>query len=181
MVRFANDYKRLQTQANALKSDNPTAHDLVVRAKAAIETGQFEQAHQRLREAIQAQLAAAQTARTLRERAQAAEDAQMLGAASATAVDARVALTEAKYLKAAELFGQAADYVPSGYPDDWGKYLSDRASAFYRQGDERGDNEALRRSIAIFRSVLERLPFARRSSNGHASACRSIGEGAPAI
>jgi outer membrane PBP1 activator LpoA protein len=156
LVRVANDYKRLQAQAAALNSDNSTARDLVVRAKTAIDIGQLEQAHQLLREARQAQLAAAQTARQLRERAQAAEDAQMLGAASATAVEAGVALTEAKYLEAAELFGQAAGYVPRAYPDDRAKYSSDQASAFYRQGDERGDNAALLRSIAIFRLAAER-------------------------
>ena len=182
LLRVANDYKRLQAQAAALNSDNPLARDLVTQAKAAIGIGKFGQAHQLLRQATQAQLAAAQTARQLRERAQAAEDAQMLGAASATAVDAGVALTEAKYLEAAELFGQAAEYVPPAYPDEQGKYLLDQASAFYRQGDERGDNEALGRCIAIFRLLLktqtrERVPLDwANTQNNLGNALRTLGE-----
>ena len=63
----------------------------------------------------QAQLAAAQEARKLREQAQAAEEAQMLGAANATAVEAGVALTERHYTQAAKLFGEAAEYAPTGH------------------------------------------------------------------
>jgi hypothetical protein len=76
-----------------------------------------------LREATQAQIAAAQEARKLKEQAQAAEDAQMLGAASSTAAEGGVALTERRYLEAAELFGQAADYVPNEHASERGKYL----------------------------------------------------------
>ena len=113
--RVANDYKRLQGQAAALNPDNAIARDLVTQAKAAIDAGQFERAHDLLHEAKQAQLAAAQQARKLREQAEAAEDAQMLGAANATAVEADIALTEGNYRQAAELFGEAAGYVPSGH------------------------------------------------------------------
>ena len=153
--RVANDYKRLQEQAAALNLDNATARDLVTEARAAINAGQFERAHQLLRDATRAQLAAAEAARRLREQAQAAEDAQMLGAASATAVDAGVALTEGMYRHAAELFGQAAEYVPAGHSDERSGYLSGQASALCRQGDERGDNDALRRSVEIYRLILE--------------------------
>jgi tetratricopeptide (TPR) repeat protein len=151
--RVAKDYKRLQAQAAALKPDNPTARDLVTQARAAIKAGQFERAHELLRGATQAQLAAAQAARKLREQAQAAEDAQMLGAASVTAVNAGVALTEGKYQEAAELFGQAAEYVPQGHPDERGGYLSDQAGALYRQGYELGDNAALIKSIGISKQL----------------------------
>src|SRR5271165_3379610 len=79
----------------------------------------------------------------------------MLGAASVTAVDAGVALTEGKYRQAAELFGQAADYVPPEHPDERSSYLSGQANALYRQGDERGDNDALLSSIETFRLILK--------------------------
>src|SRR5271166_3804911 len=64
----------------------------------------FERAHELLRQATQAQIAAAQEARKLNEQAQAAEDAQMLGAAGSTAAEGDVALTERRYLEAADLF-----------------------------------------------------------------------------
>ena len=98
--------------------------------------------------------------------AQAAEDAQMLGAASTTAVNAGVALTEGKYREAAELFGQAVEYVPAGYSDERSSYLLSQANALYRQGDERGDNAALRRPLKY---------SATRSRKGPSSACRSTG------
>src|SRR6478672_9056583 len=83
--RVANDYKRLQAQVAALNLDTPTAKALVEQAKPEIDAGHFGRARELLRRATQAQIAAAQEARKLREQAQAAEDAQMLGAAQSTA------------------------------------------------------------------------------------------------
>ena len=99
LSKVAGDYKRLQAQVAALNPDNPTARKLVDEAKPEIEAGHFERAHELLRQATQAQIAAAQEARKLKEQAQAAEDAQMLGAASSTAAEGDVALTERRYLR----------------------------------------------------------------------------------
>ena len=44
----------------------------------------------------------------------------MLGAASSTAADGDVAMTERRYLEAAGLFGQAANYVTSGHSSERG-------------------------------------------------------------
>ena len=121
LTKAAADYRRLQSQARiaaALARDNPIAQNLVAQAKAEINDGHLAQAHELLRQATQAQLAAAHAARKLRERAQAAEDAQMLGAASATAAEGGLALTERHYTEAANLFGRASEYVPSGPPGE---------------------------------------------------------------
>jgi hypothetical protein len=112
--KIAADYKRLQSQATttaALTRDNPVAQALVVQANGEINDGHLAKAREMLRQATQAQLAAAELARNLREQAQAAEDAQMLGAASATATEGDVALTERHYTEATDLFGKAAGYV----------------------------------------------------------------------
>ena len=101
LTKVANDYKRLQAQAAALNPDNPTARDLVKNAQAEIDAGHFPKAHQLLQEATQAQIAAAQQARQLREQAQAAEEAQLIGAAASTAVEGDLAVTERDYLQAA--------------------------------------------------------------------------------
>jgi hypothetical protein len=85
--KAAIDYQRLQAQLAALKPDNPTAKALVEQAKSETDAGHFEHAHELLRQATQAQIAAAQKAHKLQEQAQAAEDAQMLGAASSTAAE----------------------------------------------------------------------------------------------
>ncbi|HET7879636.1 MAG TPA: hypothetical protein VFL55_02050 [Acetobacteraceae bacterium] len=155
LVRVANDYKRLQAQAAALSPENPTARDLATRAKAEIDAGHLEHAHELLRQATRVQIAAAQQARQLREQAQLAEDRQMLGAAGSTAAEAEVALTERRYAQAADLFDEAARYVPAGHPDDRLGYLNRQADALWRQGDERGDNSALQHAIQIDRRVLE--------------------------
>jgi hypothetical protein len=60
--RIANDYKRLQDQAAALRPNDATARDIVAQAEVAIVSGQFAQARHLLREAKQVQLATALTA-----------------------------------------------------------------------------------------------------------------------
>jgi tetratricopeptide (TPR) repeat protein len=156
--KAAIDYQRLQAQLAALKPDNPTAKVLVEQAKPEIDAGHFDHAHELLRQATQAQIAAAQEARKLKEQAQAAEDAQMLGAASSTAAEGSIAMTERRYQEAAQLFAQAADYVPAAHASEHGGYLTREADAFYEQGDQRGDNDALRSSIEVYGRVLTHHP-----------------------
>src|SRR4029077_13058473 len=98
---------------------------------------------------------AAQQAYQIQDQARAAGDAQMLGAAQSTAAEADVAMTERRYLEAAELFGQAANYVPSGHASEKGGYLLRQGDALYQQGDQRGDNDALRSSIDVYRAALQ--------------------------
>ncbi len=158
LTKVAGDFKRLQAQAAALNPENPTAKALVDEAKPEIDAGHFDRAHELLREATQAQIGAAQEARKLKEQAQAAEDAQMLGAASSTAAEGDVALTERRYSEAADLFGQATGYVSSGHASEHGGYLRRQANALYRQGDERGDNSALRSAIEVYGRALADYP-----------------------
>jgi tetratricopeptide (TPR) repeat protein len=161
LSKVAADYQRLQVQVSALNLDNSTAKALVEQAKPEIDAGHFERARELLRQATQTQIAAAQEARKLKEHAQTAEDAQMLGAASSTAAEGDVAMTERHYTESAELFGQAADYVPTGHTSEQGGYLLRQADAQYRQGDERGDNDALRSSIDVYRRAVADFPHER--------------------
>src|SRR6185295_13007470 len=69
LTNIAKDYKRLQAQAAALNPDNAVARDLVTQSKAEIEAGHLERARVLLRQATQAQIAAAQEADKLREQA----------------------------------------------------------------------------------------------------------------
>jgi hypothetical protein len=108
LTKIANDYKRLQEQVAALSPENPVAKKLVEQAKPEIDAGHFERADDLLREAEQAELAAADQAEKLANQAIAARDARKLGAASVKAARADVALTQRHYKEAAELFGQAA-------------------------------------------------------------------------
>jgi len=155
LTRVAGDYKRLKAQVAAFSPDNPTARALVEQAKHEIDAGHFARARELLHQATEAQLTAAVEARKLKVQAQAAEDSQMLGAASSTSAGGEVALTEREYRQAAELFARAASYVPPGHPDERGDYLARQADALYQQGDERGDNAALRSAIEVYQHVLQ--------------------------
>ena len=161
LTKVATDYKRLQTQVAALNPDNPTARDLVERAKSEIAAGHFAAAHQLLLQARKAQIAAAQEAAKLAEQAQAARDAQLLGAAASAAAEGDLTMTELHYAQAADLFKQAAGLVPAGHPEETTNYSQRQADALYRQGDERGDNAALKQSIDTWRLVLQQRPRAR--------------------
>jgi hypothetical protein len=141
--KAAKDYKRLQAQVAVLDPDNPAAKALVEQAKLEINGGHFDRAHELLQQATQEQIAAAQKARKLREQAQTAEDSQMLGAASSTAAEGDVAMTERNYKDAADLFRQAADDIPSGHNSEHDNYLMRQEDAFYRQGES---SETTRRS-----------------------------------
>jgi tetratricopeptide (TPR) repeat protein len=182
LSKVAGDYKRLKAQVAALNLNNPIAKALVEEAKPEIEAGHFERAHELLRQATQVQIAAAQEARKLKEQAQAAEDAQMLGAADSTAAEGDVALTERRYAEAADLFGQAAGYVPSGHASAQGGYLLRQAGTLYQQGDERGDNTALRSAIETYGRALidftrERVPLEwARTQMNLGNALETLGE-----
>lgn len=184
LARVASDYKRLQAQVAALSPENPTARNLVTQAKAEIEAGRLEHARELLSQATQAQIAAAQQARQLRERAQLAEDGQMLGAASSTATEGEVALTERHYTQAAELFGKAASYVPARHREERLSYSHRQANALVMQGRERGDIEALHHSIQIYQQIINSMTRSRASRMGEGAdlprrgavnTCRRIG------
>jgi hypothetical protein len=182
LSNVATEYQQLKTQVAALNPDNPTAKAFVEQAKLEIDAGHFQPAHELLQKATQAQIAAAQAARKLREQAQSAEDAQMQGAASSTAVEGDVAMTERHYQEAAELFAKAADYLPAGHASEHGGYLTQEAQALYQQGDERGDNDALRSCIEIYGHALadyprSQVPLSWASTKvGLGSALSTLGE-----
>jgi hypothetical protein len=127
LSKVAGDYKRLQAQAAALNPENPAARALVDEAKPEIDAGHFERAHE---------LFARGDAGADRRGAGGAQ-AQGAGTGGRRRADARRgefdrgrrrrradrALTERRYLEAAELFGQAADYVPNEHASERGKYL----------------------------------------------------------
>src|SRR5271166_482728 len=172
LSKVAGDYKKLQAQAAALNPENPTARALVKQAGPEIDAGHLDRAHELLRQATQAQIAAVQEARKLSEQAQAAEDAQMLGAASSTAAEGEIAITERQFAQAAEFFKEAASYVPVNHPTERIVYVNRQAGALYKQGYELGDNDALRNASDLYRIALqaqsrERVPsdWARTQAN----------------
>jgi hypothetical protein len=59
LAEIASQYQQAQAQLSALNSQNPLARDLVERAQVEIKRGNFREAHELLRQARQAQIAAA--------------------------------------------------------------------------------------------------------------------------
>ena len=107
----------------------------------------------------------------------------MLGAASSTAAEGGVALTERHYKEAADLFGQAARRSPERIQERT-RRLSRCAQgqALYRQGDELGDNVALSERIEVYRAALtertrEQIPLDwATTQNDLGIALRMLGE-----
>src|SRR5262249_12632276 len=123
-------------------------------AQQALDGGRLGEADALLDQAKEGELAALRQARELKQKAQEAEDRHALNAAKLLASRGDIAQTQLRYRDAAEHFKQGASLVPSGHPDETADYLHRQAGALYRQGDERGDNEALKDSIATWQIVL---------------------------
>jgi tetratricopeptide (TPR) repeat protein len=180
LTKVASDFKRLRVQVAGLNPENPTARALVQQAKFEIDAGHLQRARELWRQATQAEIVAVQEARSLSEKA--AEDEHMLGAASSTALEAGLSLAQRDYRQAAELFAQAADYVPKGRGSGRGGYLVSQAGALYRQGDERGDNAALQSCIEVYGRALTNYPRSQapldwaQAQNGLGDALVTLGE-----
>jgi tetratricopeptide (TPR) repeat protein len=166
LAEVADQYKKFEAQLAALNPQNPLARSLVEQAQAEIKAANpdsLTKAHQFLGQAKQAQIAAALQARDLRQKAQAAEDEDFIQAAASSAAEGDLAMTELHYLQGAELFNEAAGLVPPGgaYDDKRIDYLRREADAFYRQGDEFGDNSALGSAIDLNKRLIDLQPRER--------------------
>ena len=78
LAEIAIQYQQAQAQLSALNPQSPLARDLIERAQVEHEHGNFREEHELLRQATQAQIAAAQQSRALRDRAQLAEDEELI-------------------------------------------------------------------------------------------------------
>jgi hypothetical protein len=124
LAEVATQFQKLQAQLAALDPRNPLARGLVEQAQAEAKAGNFAKAHELLGQAKQAQIAAAQQARELRQRAQEAEDEQLIQAAASSAAEGELSMTELHYPQAADLFRQAASTVPAGMKTSAGNTLA---------------------------------------------------------
>ena len=150
-------YKQAVERLAALEPEDPVTRDLVARADAAFKAGHLDEADRLLDQAEQADLAAADQAQQLAQQAQSAADKRRLHAAKTLSARGNIAMTELRYLDAAEHFQEAAELVPPGHPDEKGRYLLSEGGALSQQGDERGDNDALVRALAVYEMALQEL------------------------
>src|SRR4051794_4404262 len=150
LVEVAERFKALQATAAAQPGDDPQVTALKAEAQTAINAGDLAKADELLAQVEQRQTAAL--------------DRLALNAAETNAQRGQVALTRLRYREAAQHFTTAAARVPGGHEDRRLAYLEQEADALYRQGDEFGDNTALRSAIERRRQILalrprERMPL----------------------
>ena len=182
LADVAEQYKSVMKRLTGLDPQDPVTRDLVARAKTAITAGHLDEADQLMTQAEQAELAAADQAQQLAEQAQAAAEQRLLRAADDRGVRGNIAMTKRHYRDAAQHFQKAADRVPAGHPNEKAGYLHNEADALYRQGDEQGDNAALKRSIETWHLVLQQRPRDRvpldwaMTQNSRGNALTVLGE-----
>jgi tetratricopeptide (TPR) repeat protein len=145
LVEFAERFKTLQASALIQSNDAPKVAVLKADAQKAIDAGELAKA-----DAVLADV-------EMQQGREYADTAARRGA---------IALTRLRYTEAAGHFARAAAVLPTGV--DFGakriEYLDSEADALYRQGDEFGDNGALRSAIERYERLLdlrrrERVPL----------------------
>ncbi|MBF0435742.1 MAG: hypothetical protein HQL77_10260 [Magnetococcales bacterium] len=102
--------------------------------------------------------------------------------ASVWASRAELAMTRLRYKDAAQYFAHAADALPSSRDEQKIAYKKQESCAWYQQGDEFGDNEALKKAIQVRTKLLEMQPRERfplewaGTQNNLGNALRALGE-----
>ncbi len=174
LTSIALQYTEMVQRLAALeKAAGPDDRPVLADAKAAILKGDYDRAERLFVSLEDAQAAARATA-------QANTDDLARRQAATRAERARLSALRQDHRAAADHFLAAANLLPAQDTEDRGHYLTDSADALRRAGEERGDNDALRRAIARYREALppqDRHPALwGRIQNNLGSALTSLGE-----
>ena len=151
---IAAKHQALMERWSVLDTADPATAALAAQAKAAIETGQYDEADTALSRASDQEAAAARQAEKLARDAQEAAERRWLRVAEADGKRGDLAMTRLRYADAAHHFADAAGSVPAARQSERRRYLVQEASALYRQGDERGDNRAAALAIDRWRAIV---------------------------
>jgi tetratricopeptide (TPR) repeat protein len=147
LVEIAGRFQALQRALSPLPGDDPKAAALEAEALKAIDAGELSTAD--------ALIADVET-----------EQRHVLDRAGTLAKRGEIALAQLRYVEAATHFAKAAGVFPPGsdYEDKRIRYLTRQATSLYQQGEEFGDNGALRLAIELYKRVIdhnsrERMPL----------------------
>jgi tetratricopeptide (TPR) repeat protein len=170
LVEIAERFKDLQATASAQPGDDPKIAALKIDAQKAIDAADLVKA-----DALLADVEAEQRR---------ALDRLAVNAAETSARRGEIALTRLRYAEAAKHFANAAAAFPanSSHEDKRISYVQRQANAFYLQGAEFGDNDALLSAIEGFKRLLEMTPRERAplvwaaTQNNLGTALSRIGE-----
>jgi tetratricopeptide (TPR) repeat protein len=175
LAEIATRHKALLERVRLLDASDPRVAQFRDQAADAIENAAYDRADQLLAAAETIEVEAMQRLReTLDQRA--------LNVAAIRAERGELARTRLDYLGAAEHFRAAAEMLPPGYQREQAAYLYRQAVSLYDQGNEFGDNDALKRSIAVWSDVLALLSRAdlpldwARTQNNLGAALATLGE-----
>jgi tetratricopeptide (TPR) repeat protein len=138
---------------SVLDTADPSTAALAAEAKAAIDSGRYDQADALLVQTEEQDAAAARQAEQLARDAQQAAERRWLNAAEKEGKRGDLAMTRLRYADAALRYAAAANTVPTSRQDARLGYLEQEAGALYHQGDERGDNTAASLTIDRYRAL----------------------------
>jgi tetratricopeptide (TPR) repeat protein len=146
LVEVAGRFKELLATAANQPGDTPAIVALKAEAQKAIDAGELAKADELLA-AVEA------------EQRQAL-DLVTVNVAETAARRGEVAMTRLRYREAAGHFANAAAlFAPRGpHEDKHIRYLEKEAGAFFRQGNDFGDNDALRSAIDRYRALIALQP-----------------------
>ena len=137
-----------------LDTADPGTAALAAEAKAAIDSGRYDQADALLVQTEEQDAAAARQGEQLaRDAQQAAERRWLNWRRKRKRGD--LAMTRLRYADAALRYAAAANTVPTSRQDARRGYLVQEAEALYQQGDERGDNTAAQQALTITTQILQ--------------------------
>jgi tetratricopeptide (TPR) repeat protein len=150
LIEIAERFKVLQAHGAPQSGDAPEVAQLKKEANEAIDDGNLARADELLFRVEGLQ-------QTALDREQVTLNWHALDLAETRARRGDVAVARLRYLDAAKHFADAATQVPRDYNEQRLTYLYKEADAFYRQGDEGGDNAALATAIDRLRSLASLL------------------------
>jgi tetratricopeptide (TPR) repeat protein len=170
LVEIAERFKDLQATTSAQFGDDPKIAALKIDAQKAIEAGELAKADTLLADVEMEQRRAL--------------DRFAVNAAETSARRGEIALTRLRYAEAATHFANAAGAFPanSAHEDKRITYLLKEARALFQQGDELGDNGALRSAIERYKWLIGLRPSTRlpldwaKIQNGLGFALHRLGE-----
>ena len=171
LLQFGQDFRKFRAELKALDPDDADLRDLRDQALLAVDAGAIDRAKGLL-------------SRIDMERrpAIAKAEKELINAAEVKAALAQVALLEFAYPQAAMHFREAIDFLPAKEVQKRREYREAEADAFYRQGDEKGDNAGLRETIRLCQALLlethrDRVPLDwAMTQNSLGDALRVLGE-----
>ncbi|WP_159105444.1 tetratricopeptide repeat protein [Thiorhodococcus drewsii] len=154
LLDIANRHNEALHRLAALRTQDPQSQVWLDQARAAIEAGDYARAERLLDQAEQSELSGLQDAERLLQQAKEAVVKRRGSAAALRAEKAALFAIQLRYLDAAAALASAAELVAETDPDQRLAYLDQQADMLQTEGDEHGNNAALKQAIVLYQGAL---------------------------